>query len=66
MSFRKYYVYEVLSSPSPIDDHESSFMEVRSTNDTGEESEDFLFSDEHELEDVEIGYWYLIQEESCL
>lgn len=59
MGFKKYYVYEVLSSKSPKDTYGGSFIAVRSVNAMGDESEDFLFSDEHVLEDVEIGYWYL-------
>lgn len=59
MGFKRYYVYEVLSSKSPLDTYRTSFIEVRSVNDMGDESEDFLFNDEHNLEDVGIGYWYL-------
>ena len=59
MGFKKYYVYEVLSIKSPRDTYGESFIKVRSVNDMGDESEDFLFSDEHNLENVGIGYWYL-------
>jgi len=59
MGFKKYYVYEVLSTKSPRDTYGGSFIEVRSVNELGDEVEDFLFSDEHVLEDVGIGYWYV-------
>ena len=59
MGFKKYYVTEILTKPSPPDTYKVCKIEVNSVNSDGDESNDYLFSDEHNLEEIEIGYWYV-------
>lgn len=57
MGFKKYYVYKILSSPTPIDSYGINFIKVRGVSSSGDVSEDLLFSDEHILNNICIGYW---------
>jgi len=44
---------------APVDSYGINFIKVRGVSSSGDVSEDMLFSDEHILNNVCIGYWYL-------
>ena len=59
MGFKKYYVTKAISEPSLKDEYGHNCIKVESVSDFEDYAEDFLFSDDHNLEDVVVGYWYL-------